>query len=187
MLGQLGAVYLERLEPVTQPVCLAGTAFHFVNLIDGGLRFQLPPGSCVMETGGFKGRSREVAKPELYRLIQRHLAVPPSRIFNEYGMTELSSQFYDQTLALGQPTHRKRMHPWTRVTAIDPQTGTEAGPGQPGLLRIHDLANLWSVACLQTQDWGRVDGLEFEILGRAVGAEPRGCSLNAEECHEHQR
>ncbi len=180
MIQKVGGRYVERPEAVAEPVCLIGTAFHFVNLLDTGFALRLPPGSYVMETGGFKGRSREVAKPELYRLIRERFGV--QRIINEYGMTELSSQFYSEENA------RKTMPAWTRVVVIDPQTGKEAPTGKPGLLRIHDLANLWSAACIQTEDWGvaHADGT-FEILGRATGAEPRGCSLNAEELELNER
>jgi len=172
MLRVLGARFVDRLEPVAEPVCVAGTAFHFVNLFETGFTLQLPPGSVVMETGGFKGRSREVSKPELYALIRERIGV--ERILNEYGMTELSSQFYSET-------GHKTAPPWTRVVVVDPQTGNEAPRGERGLLRIHDLANLGSVACIQTEDWGvAYDDGGFEILGRAAGAEPRGCSLNAE-------
>ena len=64
---------------------------------------------------------------------------------------------------------------------IDPNTGKEAKEGERGLIRIYDLANLWSAMCIQTEDLGVAHGDGFEVLGRAAGAEVRGCSLNAEE------
>ena len=60
-----------------------------------------------METGGFKGRSREVSKKELYAMFEKFLGISPARVVNEYGMTELSTQFYDQTLREGRQTDRK--------------------------------------------------------------------------------
>ena len=77
-------------------------------------------------------------------------------------------------------SNRKSVPPWSHVLIIDPRTGQEAASGQRGLIRVFDLANLWSAMCIQTEDLGiaRDDG--FEILGRASGAEVRGCSLNAE-------
>lgn len=164
-----------RLGRVEQPVLLLGTAFHFVNFFDQNLTCKLPAGSRAMETGGFKGRSREVSKAELYRLFHDRLGI--TEVVNEYGMTELSTQFYDERPG----SNVKDVPAWARVLIIDPQTGREAAPGQRGLIRVFDLANLWSSLCIQTEDLGvaHADG-RFEVLGRAAGAEVRGCSLNAE-------
>jgi hypothetical protein len=165
----------NRLARVETPVLLLGTAFHFVNFFDQNPPLQLPPGSRAMETGGFKGRSREVSKRELYRLFRERLGI--EFVVNEYGMTELSTQFYDEHPG----SNIKDVPPWARVLIIDPLTGQEAAPGQRGLIRVFDLANLWSTLCIQTEDLGvaHPDG-RFEVLGRMPGAEVRGCSLNAE-------
>lgn len=169
----------------SQPVLLLGTAFAWVHWLEycaaGRLRFELPSGSRLMETGGFKGRSRAVARSELYRQLGETLGLPATHLVNEYGMTELSSQFYDESLRTGQPTDRKRPPPWTRVLVVDPRTGREAAPGQPGLIRVFDLANLWSSMAVQTEDLGVscADGT-WVVLGRASEAEARGCSLSAE-------
>jgi len=138
-------------------------------------------GSRAMETGGFKGRSREVSKQQLYELFEKCLGIPPRCVVNEYGMTELSTQFYDQTLVEGRQTDRKVAPPWSRVLIMDPRTGVEAKEGETGLIRVFDLANLWSAMCIQTEDLGVARDGGFEIIGRAAGAEVRGCSLNAEE------
>ncbi|HUJ08434.1 MAG TPA: long-chain fatty acid--CoA ligase [Verrucomicrobiae bacterium] len=176
---------LRETEKARQPVFLLGTAFASVHLFDHlaqqNLRFNLTDGSRVMETGGFKGRSREVSKKELYQMFDTFLGIPPMRVANEYGMTELSTQFYDQTLLAGVQTDRKVAPPWSRVLIIDPNTGKEAKEGERGLIRIYDLANLWSAMCIQTEDLGVAISNGFEVLGRAAGAEVRGCSLNAEE------
>ena len=174
---------LCEMQWANQPVLLLGTAFAFVHLFDhlGNTRFELPEGSRAMETGGFKGRSRAVTKPELYQLFTRQLGIPAHRIVNEYGMTELSTQFYDMTLRHGSPTNHKDVPPWSRILIIDPRTGQEAPLGERGLIRVFDLANLWSSQCIQTEDLGiaHTDG-SFEMLGRVANAEVRGCSLNAE-------
>ena len=174
---------LCEMQWANQPVLLLGTTFAFVHLFDhlGNTRFELPEGSRAMETGGFKGRSRTVTKLELYQQFTRQLGIPAHRIVNEYGMTELSTQFYDATLRLGNPTDRKDVPPWARVLIMDPQTGQEAAPGARGLIRVIDLANLWSSQCIQTEDLGiaHSDG-SFEVLGRVANAEVRGCSLNAD-------
>ncbi len=167
-----------------QPVMLLGAAFAFVHLFDylaeHNLRFELPEGSRAMETGGFKGRAREMTKPELHALFEQRLGLPAWRVVNEYGMTELSSQFYDPSLREHRRSDRKTPPPWTRVQIIDPQTNAFASPGRQGLIRVFDAANLWSVMSIQTDDIGVVDGNGFVVLGRAGGAMPRGCSLNAE-------
>jgi hypothetical protein len=89
------------------PSLLLGTAFSFVHLLDflveRNLRFDLPAGSRVMETGGYKGRSRALPKTELHQLITEKLGVPPSHIICEYGMSELSSQAYDLGAGGGGP------------------------------------------------------------------------------------
>jgi acyl-coenzyme A synthetase/AMP-(fatty) acid ligase len=169
----------------SEPVLVLGTAFALLHLVDhcaaSGMKFALPAGSRIMETGGFKGRSRAVPRAELYRLATEWLGVPATHIVNEYGMTELSSQFYDESLRTGVATDRKRPPFWTRVRIMDPATGREAARGQPGLIRVYDLANVWSSMALQTEDLGvaHADGT-FTVQGRAPGAAGRGCSLTAE-------
>ena len=176
---------LTDAESDRQPVFLLGTAFSFMHLFDwcetNKRQVCLAEGSRAMETGGFKGRSREVTKRELHGLFKKFLGVPPSRIVNEYGMTELSTQFYDETLRVGHQSDLKDVPHWSRILIIDPMTGKEAQPGERGLIRVFDLANLWSAMCIQTEDLGiaHADG-RFEVLGRTAGAEVRGCSLNAE-------
>jgi hypothetical protein len=183
----LSEAQLER-----RPVFLLGTAFAFVHLLDRlarqGLRFEMAEGSRVMETGGFKGRSREVPKAELYALIEQLIGIPKARIVNEYGMTELSTQFYDGSLQVNRQTDCKTAPPWVRVIIIDPNTGREAAKNGRGLIRVYDLANLWSIMCMQTEDLGvaavaeSVSGMNsFEVFGRAAGAGVRGCSLTAED------
>ena len=67
--------------------------------------------------------------------------------------------------------------PWARVQIISPETGREVAEGETGLIRIFDLANVFSVAAIQTEDLGIRRGDGFELVGRAQLAEPRGCSL----------
>jgi hypothetical protein len=166
----------QELPAFAQPVALLGTALAFLNLIETTPARALPPGSFAMETGGYKGSARELSKADLYTLLEKHLALAPDQVLNEYGMTELSSQFY--TRGLGD-VHRGG--PWVRALVIDPETGAEVSIGNPGILRIFDLANLNSVLALETQDLAirRKDG--FELLGRDPAALPRGCSRMADE------
>jgi hypothetical protein len=165
------------LSQAQKPVGIAGTAFHFVQAIDSGgspMR-PLPSGSWILETGGFKGRSREVEKKALYREISRLFGVPDRNIWNEYGMTELSSQAYARGAA---GIHRTP--PWARVLIMDPRTDREAKVGKIGIVRWVDLANVDTVAAVQTQDLAiRLKG-GVRLIGRAPQTEPRGCSLMAE-------
>jgi hypothetical protein len=181
-------VLLETLAGAPEPLALCGTAFAFVHLLEAldarGESHSLPPGSRIMETGGFKGRGREVPRDELYAWIERRLGVPSARIVNQYGMTELGSQFYDSVLAEPTAPRRKLGPPWARVRLVDPKSGDDARPGEPGVITIYDLANTGSVAAVATADLGvSVPGGSapgFNVLGREPGAEERGCSIAAD-------
>jgi hypothetical protein len=166
------------------PLTLLGTAFSFVHLLDhlaeNHLRFQLPTGSRVMETGGYKNRSRMLPKAELHALIADRLGVPREDIICEYGMSELSSQAYDSTIHPPSATLHSRVFrfpPWARAQIISPETGREVADGGTGIIRIFDLANVFSVAAIQTEDLGIRHGDGFKLIGRAQLSEPRGCSL----------
>jgi hypothetical protein len=133
-----------------------------------------------METGGYKNRSRALPKAELHTLITKHLGVSRENILCEYGMSELSSQAYDCGIHLPFSILDPRVFnfpPWARVQIISPETGCEVADGETGIIRIFDLANVFSVAAIQTEDLGVRRGDGFELIGRAQLAEPRGCSL----------
>jgi hypothetical protein len=173
-----------------RPVLILTTAFALVQLLDGlerlGLRFRLPTGSVVLETGGFKGRTREVSRDDLLDRLSHRLGLPADRVVREYGMTELTSQFYTGVLAGGDPDLFLPA-PWTRVRILSPETLDEQAPGEPGLIAIFDLANLGSAIHLLTEDLGVAEGADFRLLGRAAGAELRGCSLTVEELQSTSR
>jgi len=160
------------------PVALLGTALAFLHLCEqfDGMSFERRRGSFALETGGYKGSGRDVPKEELYRRIGALLDLKPDDIVNEYGMTELSSQFY--TRGLGRPHEGP---PWLRAVVIDPETGGEAAVGETGVLRIFDLANLGSVLAVETRDLAVRRERGFELLGRDPAALPRGCSRAADE------
>lgn len=180
------AAWLERACAADRPVCLLGTSFSFVHLLDrlveDGRRYPLPPGSRLMDTGGYKGRSREVPADELRALYTARLALEPAYCINEYGMTELCSQYYDATLhdavsgAAGRP-RRKKGPPWLRARVLDPDTLAPLPAGEVGILAHYDLANVDTVAAILTEDLGREVEDGFVVLGRAQGAMPRGCSI----------
>jgi hypothetical protein len=169
-----------------RPALVAGTAFAFVHLLDGlaadGGRVRLPDGSRIMETGGFKGRTRSVSREELHAGIDERLGVPAHRVVNEYGMTELLSQLYEPVLRVGPEGHGRHVPPpWLRVRALDPGSLEPLAAGQPGLLVFLDLANAGSVSHVLTEDVGSVAEDGVRLRGRTRDAEPRGCSLALEE------
>jgi hypothetical protein len=254
---------LRRCVEMQQPFLILGTAFSYVQLLDYlselNFSFNLPAGSRVMETGGYKGRSRTMPKDELHHLIYERLGISPTDIVCEYGMSELSSQAYDQnemrysqssqlanpkgtpsqnpqlpsnnpegiasfspglrgtsypgfesskvhnpervapkagyssvhgaahsnritidqSLLSSAPTRIFHSPPWARVQIISPETGRELNEGETGLIRVFDLANVFSVMAIQTEDLGIRRGNGFELVGRASLAEARGCSLMA--------
>ncbi len=172
-------------EAAPAPLLLAGAAFAFVHLLDAlereGVALSLPASTRIMETGGFKGRTRSLSREALHGALADRLGVPTRRIVNQYGMTELGSQFYDSVLAEPEAPRRKLGPPWARVRIVDPETGREAAAGEAGTIVVLDLANLASVAAIRTADLGRLEGSGFEVLGREPGAEERGCSIAVDE------
>ncbi|HEU4532767.1 MAG TPA: acyl-protein synthetase, partial [Polyangiaceae bacterium] len=186
--GELGPLRraVERARAGGERVLLLATSFALVFLLDalGGEPLPLPAGSRVMQTGGYKGKSREVDADELRAALARCFGLDPRAVVSEYGMTELSSQAYEGTLRSllgldgGGEAGELITPPWLRIEAVDPATLAPLGPGAEGLARIVDLGNVDSAVAVQTADRVRVDaGGRVRLLGRAPGAPPRGCSL----------
>ena len=169
---------VEELSCGKNGVVLFGTALAFLGVFEwlGDREVRLPTGSLAVETGGYKGTKRSLPKSEFYALFKRHLGLGDHEVWNEYGMTELSSQFY--TCGLGN-SHRGA--PWVRSLVIDPESGHESAEGQTGILRIFDLANIGSCCVLQTRDLAIRRAEDFELIGRDPAALPRGCSRSADE------
>lgn len=174
---------IAGLAPAVPAIVLA-TSFALVHLLDAlrGEAMPLPAGSRVMQTGGFKGRSREVDAAELRRLVARTFHVDERSVVGEYGMTELSSQFWQATVADPRASTSVYVEPpWARVVPVDPETLRPVSPGTIGIARIEDLANVDSAFAVLTQDRVRRVTGGFELLGRAAGAPPRGCSISLDE------
>lgn len=176
---------IDEAQRDNEAMLIAGTAFAFVHFLDATESgdWRLPAGSRIMETGGFKGRSREIPRSELHVSLVERFGIPEANLINQYGMTELGSQFYDSTLVDTAGPRRKLLPPWTRVRFVDPVSAQDVEPGEIGMILIHDLANTGSLAAIQTADLGRAilggDGevIGFDVAGRAQGAEARGCSI----------
>jgi hypothetical protein len=167
-----------------QPVCIAATAFALVNLLDElrarEIFLSLPTGSRVMETGGFKGRSRIVERDDLYRELGERFGMPEDDIIAEYGMTELTSQYYDRDDLTRAKGRRKASPPWLRPRVVGPD-GKTLPNGIVGALVHVDLANRSSCIAVQTEDLGVQFDDGLVLIGREQGAALRGCSLDAED------
>ena len=165
------------LKRACKPV-IFGTALAFLDFFEwlGSRTVSLPEGTLAVETGGYKGTRRKLPKEDLYKLFEDRLGLPPDSVWNEYGMTELSSQFY--THGIGRP---HKAPAWARGLVVNPASGREAEDGETGILRLFDVANLGSVCAIQTRDLAIRRGREFELVGRDPAALPRGCSLLADE------
>ena len=191
------------------PVCILGTAFALVEMLDAcaqtGWSVYLPAGSRIFETGGMKGRRRELSRAILRRELERHLGVPASHVVSEYGMTELASQYYTLSLRLallgdareergsigtdGGAAHSPVADAvaelwsapmWLHPRILEAETGSCRGvdlPGDPGLLAHHDLGNRATVAHFLSADLGAPRGASFELCGRCPRADLRGCGL----------
>lgn len=188
--GELAFDALRDALARESPALVFGTAFAFVHFFDRcraeSLRFSLPAGSRVVETGGFKGRSREVTRAELYASFTESLGVPRDMCASEYGMCELGSQWYDATIedrfAGRPPRFDVKLGPhWARAVIADPVTADPVAPGFEGLVRIFDLSNRGSVCALVTGDLAVERDGGFVLLGRSAGAPPKGCSIEADD------
>lgn len=178
---------LKKMSLSENPVIILGTTFSFVHFLDYAKakkkKIILSPKSYIMETGGYKEKSREIPKTVLYQLLNETLGVPQNRIINEYGMSEMGSQFYDvihRDPSVQEIQPYKRIPPWVRTRIVNPAHMTECAPKEVGILQHYDLANRSSVMALLTEDIGIKIKDGFEILGRAPLAEPRGCSIGIE-------
>ena len=180
---------VNRAQHEGTPVCILAITSALVAFFDWceahDRQFALPGGSRIMDTGGNKGRGRALSRNGFLQSCWKYLKVAGYHCVNEYGMTEMASQFYDNVLynrfrQSNEPRY-KIGPPWVRTLVVDPETLAEVPPGQTGLLRHFDLANAGSVMAIQTDDIGYATGAGFEITGRAPGAEARGCALVLDE------
>ncbi|MDT8862902.1 long-chain fatty acid--CoA ligase [Alkalihalobacillus sp. MEB130] len=179
---------LKQAEKRDEPILLIGATFSFIHLLDEchtrGIHFTLPPKSRVMDTGGAKGRSREMDPGELKKELSRLFTLPLELCLNMYGMTELSSQMYDGNLVLDKCDFIDpvKISPhWVTTMVVDIDTMQEKPEGEKGVIVHYDLANVNSVMAILTEDIGVKSGNGFRLLGRAEGAEAKGCSLAVEQ------
>jgi len=164
---------LSNARKENQKALLIGVSFALLDLAE-----QISPdlsGVIVMETGGMKGRRKELTRSELHAILKEKFNV--STIHSEYGMTELMSQAYSKGGGIFY------CPPWMKVLIRDPQDPLTiySEPGRTGGINIIDLANINSCSFISTGDLGRIheDG-GFEVLGRFDNSDIRGCNLLAE-------
>lgn len=179
-------------RPGNAPVGIFGTTASlgalFAAMQSREIRFRLAPDSRIMDTGGVKGQATALDTEALCAMAGAFLGIEPALVINEYGMTELCSQLYDATAFNSKensaPEARVKVAPpWMKAAAVDPVTLKAVAPGEIGMLRFFDLANLDSVSAVLTEDFGTVNaaGDRVRVMGRADIAEPRGCALAIEE------
>ncbi|HKK27999.1 MAG TPA: hypothetical protein VKB18_07940 [Gemmatimonadota bacterium] len=165
------------------PACLLATTLGLDawlrELEAGGTSVELPAGSVIMDTGGAKGRDG-LERDDVLRRARSALGVPPGRVVNELGMTELLSQRYGRVP--GRPLLEGP--PWLKTRVLDPTTLEPLPEGEAGVLCHVDLANAGSAVAVLTEDLGRMRGGALEWVGRSPGAPPRGCSLATAELLE---
>lgn len=177
-------VRLREIAGDGQAMLLIGVRVAFTALLEHlareGRTIELPPNSRIVDTGGPKG-GRTLSDAGFLAACWHRLGIAGYYCINEYGMTELCSQYYDDVLAerfSGTNRKRRKVGPaWLRSRVVDPVSLAPLRDGQTGLLCHVDLANALSVLAVQTEDLGVLEGRRFVLRGRAPGAEPRGCAL----------
>ncbi|WP_179333671.1 LuxE/PaaK family acyltransferase [Winogradskyella costae] len=162
---------LKSLEAKKQKTLLIGVSFALLDLVEAH-QLNLEH-TTIMETGGMKGRRKEIIRQELHQILQFGFGVP--NIHSEYGMTELLSQAYSK----GQGVFE--CPPWMKILTRDTEDAlTIQSPNKTGGINVIDLANVNSCSFIATQDLGKVyDNGHFEIIGRFDNSDIRGCNLMA--------
>jgi hypothetical protein len=160
---------LEELDKNNEKVLLIGVSFALLDLVEK-YKFQLK-NTIVMETGGMKGRRKELIREELHQILREGFGV--SNIHSEYGMTELFSQAYSKGNGIFE------CPPWMKILTRDTEDALTVLPeGKSGGINVIDLANINSCSFIATQDLGKtfLNGT-FEVIGRFDNSDIRGCNL----------
>jgi len=159
---------LDDLEKQKQQTFLIGVTFA---LVDFAEKFQARLShTLLMETGGMKGRRKEMTRVELHELLKKNLGV--QQVLSEYGMTELLSQAYSKKDGIFEPV------PWMKILVRDDDDPFAIRETGEGIINVIDLANIYSCAFIATDDLGVVsENGFFEVLGRVDNSDVRGCSL----------
>ncbi|MFC3414894.1 acyl-CoA synthetase family protein [Algoriphagus hitonicola] len=161
---------IDGLKGDSRKILLLGVTFALLDLVESGLAFSKTKNLIVMETGGMKGRRKEMIREEVHEILTGYFCV--DSIHSEYGMTEMMSQAYSK--GQGNYTLPQSMRVMLR-DVNDPLSWTRR---KQGGINVIDLGNFHSCAFLETQDLGRMDSDgRIEVLGRFDNSEIRGCNL----------
>ena len=160
---------LQELDRANQKILLIGVSFALLDLVEKH-QFNLK-NTIVMETGGMKGRRKELIRKELHSFLQNGFGV--DKIHSEYGMTELLSQAYSKGNGVFETP------PWMRILIRDTEDALTILPkDKNGGINVIDLANYNSCSFIATQDLGKVyKDNSFEVIGRFDNSDIRGCNL----------
>lgn len=163
---------VEKLQSGNRKIIVWGVTYALLDIAE---KHNLDWSKCmVIETGGMKGRRKEITREELHQILCSKLNV--SKIYSEYGMTELLSQAYTKGGNLFFPSNTMKI--LVRDITDPLRKGLQS---QTGGINVVDLANYSSIAFLETEDLGKVyENGTFEILGRADNSDVRGCNLMVE-------
>lgn len=180
---------LRRSERDGSPLAILTTTGALIHFFDyarsRSLSFRLPHGSRLMDTGGGKGAPRPMSRKGIMHAVWSAFAIPGYFVVNEYGMAELSSQYYDSVIRdRFDGVHRSRVllsPPWLQSAILDPESLRPLPDGSEGLVCHYDLANAGSAMAVLSEDVGVVEGGGLRLIGRAPRAEARGCSMSAAE------
>lgn len=176
LIDAVGRMDLEKFAP-DGAAAVIGTSLALLRACEEIPPTELAAGSWIFETGGSKGLRKSFSPAEVRARLAAHFGVSEARIVNEYGMTELFSQFYKWG---DEETHQGP--PWTSTRVVNLATGELAAEGEIGYLEIIDLANLDTVSAIRTQDLAvAVGDREFRLIGRDPSALARGCSRGVED------
>ncbi len=159
---------LKQQEEMGQKTILLGVSYALLDLIE--LQSFNLKNTTIIETGGMKGRRKELVKVELHQILKKGFGV--SRIHSEYGMTELLSQAYSKGNGIFTTSS------WMKILTRDPEDALSFNQGKTGGINVIDLANLYSCSFIATQDLGKTySDASFEIIGRFDISDIRGCNL----------
>jgi len=166
------AKILAKPDPQGRKTLLVGVTFALLDLAER--HPQVLKDTIVMETGGMKGRRRELPRSEVHNILMSAFGI--RAVHSEYGMTELLSQAYSKGEGIFA------CPPWMRVVLRELNDPLTPATGRTGAINVIDLANMWSCPFIATDDLGRMHpGGTFEVLGRADNSDVRGCNLMADE------
>ncbi len=162
---------IEKIHSTGKKIMLFGAAFGLIDIIEKQ-SIPLPQDSVLIETGGMKTYRREMNRDEMYKLLTKGFNLKLDNIYSEYGMTELLSQAWAKGNGLFS------CPPWMYISIRNPEDPLSKMPeGDPGLIGVIDLANIFSCSFILTGDKGRKIGDSFTVEGRYHAENLRGCNF----------